>query len=456
MSRRQFAALLVAGAMLRAAALPWPGTSDVTIFKVWSYNAALRGVGAMYGVGGSPPERRVLEYAGTEALATYPPLAMYELGVAGQAYRAWSHRRFPNSAALNVAVKLPAMVADVALMLVLWWTVRRLHSESRARWVVAAYWLNPAVAINGAALGYLDLQYTAPAVGSIVAAASGFPTLAGGLIAAAALTKPQAVFVGPAVALALWACGSDDRRRSRLVAASGGAMVAFAILVAPVVAAGGWANMLQAIERIAYHDTLSSQECNLWWIVGWVLRVRYSMHDMGFWAAVTAPARILGIGRVVELGYPDPKTIGVVLTIAATAWAVWTVVQSAIGDAESAIDVWLLADVGAFTVHAYATLSAQVHENHMVAAVPLLVLAAAGRPRFTPICILVTAVVALNHNLFYGFGNDIGYALPRALTIIDATVVLAFVNCAALWWHALRLKTECSTAAAPLLQPAPA
>jgi hypothetical protein len=57
LSRAQFAAVLLAGALLRAVALPGPGTGDVTVFKVWSYHAARHDVAGMYGVGGSPLER---------------------------------------------------------------------------------------------------------------------------------------------------------------------------------------------------------------------------------------------------------------------------------------------------------------------------------------------------------------------------------------------------------------
>jgi hypothetical protein len=120
------------------------------------------------------------------------------------------------------------------------------------------------------------------------------------------------------------------------------------------------------------------------------------------------------------------------------------------------MDVWLLAGVAAFLVHAYATLSAQVHENHLFAAVPLLVLASAGRRAFWPICLGVSAVVALNLNLFYGFGDGIGFALPRAITIVDLTVIVALVNCSLLVWHAAVLKNQCSTAAARRPLPAPA
>src|SRR6185369_2051954 len=114
----------------------------------------------------------------------------------------------------------------------------------------------------------------------------------------------------------------------------------------------------------------------------------------------------------------------------------WTAYQSAVRNPQSATDLWLLSGLAGFTVHAYATLSAQVHENHLFAAVPLLVLASAGRRAFWPICLGVSAVVALNLNLFYGFGEGIGFALPRAITIVDLTVIVALVNCSLLVWHA--------------------
>jgi hypothetical protein len=194
---------------------------------------------------------------------------------------------------------------------------------------------------------------------------------------------------------------------------------------------------------------LSANATNLWWVIGYLLRVRYSAHDMGVWAALTAPAKILGIQRVIDIGYPDPRTIGIVLTLAAAAWALWTAYHSV-------MDVFLLAGLAAFLVHAYATLSAQVHENHLFAAVPLLVLASAGHRAFRPICVGVSAVAALNLDLFYGFGDGIGYALPRGMTIVDVTVIVALLNCFLLSWHAAVLKSQCSTAAAHRPQPAPA
>jgi hypothetical protein len=244
------------------------------------------------------------------------------------------------------------------------------------------------------------------------------------------LTKPQAIVALPALLLVL-------RGVTAALRLAAGALVTTALLVAPVIAAGGAPNMAQALGRLASHDMLSGNACNLWWIVGYLVRVQYTVPDYGLWGAIVRPTQILQISRFIEVGYPNPRPIGAVLVVVAVLWALWT--------ARRAKDLWMVAAVGAFTTHAYATLSAQVHENHLYAAPPLLALAAAGRPAFRPVLFAVSAIFALNLNLFYGIGEDVGYALPRGITIIDATVVLAIVNCIALVWHARVLRREASS-----------
>ena len=459
---------MVAGILIRAAALPGPGTGDLTIWKVWSFNAARHGVGELYGVGGTPLERRELEYAGATATVDYPPLALWELGLAGQAYWTWSDRRFPNATPLNAFVKLPSVAAEIGVTLLLFALVRARLGVAAARLTAAAYWINPAALFDASILGYLDAQYVLPAISALAAAVAGWPLAAGALIAAAILTKAQGLFIAPAVAAAIWTTSAPEKRMTRLLAAIAGGLAVTIAVVTPVAAAGGWPNMLQALGRLATHDMLSANAANLWWVIGYLLRVRYSVHDMGLWAAITAPAKILGIQRVIEIGYPDPRTIGIGLTTAAIGWALWTAYRAAGRTPQPAPrtphpaphtprpDLWLLAGLAGFVVHAYSTLSAQVHENHLFAAVPLLVLAAAGRRGFRPIAAGVSMVVALNLNLFYGFGDGIGYALPRAITIVDLTIIVALFNCLLLSWHAVVLSRQYSTAGALLPPPAPA
>jgi hypothetical protein len=459
LSRSQFLTLVVAGILIRAAALPGPGTGDLTIWKVWSFNAARHGIGDLYGVGGTPLERRELEYAGATATVDYPPLALWELGLAGQMYWMWSGRRFPNATPLNAFVKLPSVAAEIGLTVLLFAVVRARLGVAAARLTAAAYWINPAALFDASILGYLDAQYVLPAIAALAAAVAGWPIAAGALIAASILTKAQGLFIAPAVAAAIWMTSATEQRMARLLAATAGGLAVTIAVVEPVAAAGGWPNMVQALGRLATHDMLSANAANLWWVIGYLLRVRYSVHDLGLWAAITAPARILGIQRVIEIGYPDPRRIGIWLTAAAVVWALWTMRRGRTNSAAGRTpypDLWLFAGLAGFLVHAYATLSAQVHENHLFAAVPLLLLAAAGRRGFRPIAVGVSLVVALNLNLFYGFGDGIGYALPRAITIVDLTIIVALFNCFLLSWHAVVLSRQCSTAGEHLPPPAPA
>jgi len=287
-----------------------------------------------------------------------------------------------------------------------------------------------------------------PVTGSLLAACGGWPFLAGVLFAIAVATKAQAVVVLPAIALGVWNGGAGRDRLQRFALAGTGGAAAVGIILAPLVAAGSLWNLIQALQSLTRHDMLSGNACNLWWIVGYVLRAWYSMADMGVWPALTAPAKILAISRTIEIGYPNPRMIGAAMTIGAMAWALWT--------ASHVRDRFLIAAVGAFMVHAYATLSAQVHENHLFAAVPLLVVAAAGRPRLRAVMWTVSAIFALNLNLFYGISEYIdGWSVPRGITVIDLTVLLAVANCVTLLWHAAVLRSECFAAAALQRSPAP-
>jgi hypothetical protein len=433
-NRRFFAAALLAGAVLRCIALPLPGTRDVGVWKIWAFSAARLGVTGLYGVGGSPPEHRVLDFHGAETTVDYPPFALYELAVVGHVYETATHHRFPDTARLTAAIKAALIVSEAGLMWLMFVAVRRAGGADAARWAVAAYWMNPASIVDASVFGYLDPLFVLPAAGALVAAIWSAPVVAGALLAVAVLTKAQAVVIAPAVALTIWNAGEGFRGPRRLTQAAVGGVAMTALIVAPIVAAGAAPNMIAALLSLTRHDMLSANAPNLWWIVGYVMRALYSL-DLGPWGAFTAQTKILQISRVVSLGYPNPRTMGTMLTLAVFGWALWT--------ARRTRDLWMTMAVAAFLVHAYATLSAQVHENHLFAAVPLLAMTAAGRPRYRGLLFALSAVFALNLNLFYGVSEYIeGWAIPRSLTIVDMTVVLAVINVGLLVWHARRLRRE--------------
>ena len=355
----------------------------------------------------------------------YPPLALYELAVAGAAYRLVDSS-FHDSRLLTVAMKLPPLLAEIGLVVLLWHVVGRHHGDASAAWACAAFWVNPSMILAGPILGYLDPLMALPAVGSIVAAAFGSPLLAGALLAVACLTKAQAVFIMPVVVLASWTAG---RGRSVAAAASGAAMVA-AVVAAPFVAAGAWRNVLQGIGSLLRHDMLSADAANVWWVVTYVMRAVYAVHDLGVWGAWTMTVRILGISRIVDLGYPNPRPLATAAVLAASFWALWRIRH------ERGLTV--LAACAAFIVHAYFVLGVQVHENHLYLAVPLLGIAAAVERSVRPVFFGVSAVFALNLFLFFGVGRDFPLP-PRNLTVVDTTVLIAVVNCALLLVHARRL-----------------
>ena len=434
----------MAGALIRIAALLLPGTEDVGVWKIWTYNGAIHAPSRLYGVGGTPTVWRVLKFNNAAGPVVYPPLGLYELSAVGRAYRAANGGRFPDNMTLTASIKLLIVASEVAFLALLVRYVRRVSGPDAAHWAAIAYWINPAVLLAGSLLGYLDPLYTLPAAAAVFAAAEGWGLTAGALIAAAALTKPQGVILVPVVFLGLWSTSSTRAAAWLRLAwlAVGGAAVT-AIVVAPIVAVGGFPNLVLAMSRLAHHDMLSANACNLWWIVGYILRVVYAAHDIGLWTAITMHPRILAISRVIELGYPDARLIGTALTGAAAAWALWT--------ARRAHDAFMLAGIGAFLMHAYATLAAQVHENHLYAAVPLLVIAAAGRREYRPVLYAVSALFALNLNLFYGiseYGFRGRFMIPRSLTIIDLSVLAAVVNCGMLAWHATVLRRACEPPAA--------
>jgi len=384
-----FASALLVGAAVRLAAVPLPGSTDVPIFRVWSHYAVVEGVARLYGTGGRYPERRLLEYDGVPTKVDYPPLALYELAIASP--------------------KALAFAGDTAAALLLFVVVRRRTSAiGTARRATLSVWLNPAIILLGAVLGYLDVLYVVPALAALVLAAGGSPFATGVLIAAACLTKPLAVLALPAVVLALWNAPGVASPVVRLAESIAAAIVTVAVTVSSVAFAGGFFNMLWGIGSVLRDPFLSGAAANLWWLL--------------------APLTVTQVPLDLLRG------TGAMMAAAAIAWA--------IARARSTGDVFLLAALAAFTVHAYAVLAVSVHENHLAGAIPFLALASATRPRLMPILIAVSAIAALNMNVFYGLGVGIGWAVPRSIAGFDVMSVLSLANCLALAWHGAILRTE--------------
>jgi hypothetical protein len=432
---------LLAGLLIRLLALPLEGTEDVLVWKTWSYGALAQGVSRLYGVGGHPAERGLVRWGERVTTVDYPPIALYQLAATGAVYRAF-FPSFDNTRWLNAAIKLPGVLAEIALSWLLYAAIARRYGPSAGVWAAAAYWCNPAVVLSGAVLGYLDASMTLPAVAAVAAAAFGAPLLAGGLLAISILTKLQAIFILPVIPLVLW---NTDRTRGakRIVRASAAAIVTSVAVLIPYLQAGALRNVAQGVGSLLRHDMLSADAANLWWVITWIMRASYAAGELGAWTAWTMTLRILGMSTLVKLGYPHPRPIATLSIAAATAWALWR--------ARNVVDLAGTCATAAFIVHAYFMLGVAVHENHLYLAVPLLAAAAAGRPRLRPVLIGVSVICTLNLLLFFGLGRGIPLP-PRHVTVIDATVVVALANCALFVWHARVFSRACAN---PLARVAP-
>lgn len=380
-------------------------------------------------------EDHLLRYEGYESMVDYPPLALDELAPVGWLFGWLTDGRFGDSVLFTILIKAEPVVFEAALTALLFVVLLKTAGPPAARWALMAYWLNPAAIVNASVGGYLDALFVLPAAASLVAATNGWPVVAGGLITASALTKPQGLFIVPAVLIALWNAGDPAQRSRRLIFAAVGAASVSVLVVGPVVMAGAWWNMVYALRSQAAEVEITMEGYNFWWIAGHFLWTAYAwQRGLSAWSVFTGPVARVPFVRAAAHGLPYLRVVGTVMAAAGILWGGWT--------GRRARELWHVAAVGAFSVHCFAVLGAQVHENHLFAAMPLLVIACAERRRFAPILVGVSAFVTLS--LLFGIFGDPGgrFVLSRTWTFLDTTLLLAVFNCLLFVWHARILGEE--------------
>ena len=278
-----------------------------------------------------------MPYRGRDFVVDYPPLAM--------ALWRWSWRAvtalapdLDHGEAENAAVKLPAVLGDVAgvaLLLALFRATPR-----RALGLAALYWALPVSWLSSGVLGFLDGALAVLVVAACVAAGRGRAAAAGIALALAALIKPTALIVAPAV----W-CALAARRASPARAIAAGAVVVAASLV-PFALAGTLQTAIVHVYRILFQGTLSGGFPNPWWLLGHVVTV---VRDG---APALGPVRFARLDRS---AFPA-RPIGTLL-FAAAAVLVWRAQRGREG-ATPAVTA------GALLVLAYGVCAVGVHENH--------------------------------------------------------------------------------------------
>lgn len=168
---RRWWTLAAAAILVRCLVMPYGGFPvDIGTFKAWAAALADNGPAPFYGAG----------------FADYLPGYLYVLWIIGEVNKVV---RF-NDQAFLFALKLPAAVADVAAA----WLIFSLARRFRSSWALllsASYLLNPGIIFNSSFWGQADAVGALLVLGGVAALGVTSPIVAGMLLTAGALVKPQ-------------------------------------------------------------------------------------------------------------------------------------------------------------------------------------------------------------------------------------------------------------------------
>ncbi|MGH9333686.1 MAG: hypothetical protein ACRD21_08050, partial [Vicinamibacteria bacterium] len=422
-----FLLALFFGAWVRWYFLPSAGSWDTEYWKAWMSRAVEAGVPRVYGdADATPPghftghllgreDRFEIEYKGRSFVVDYPPLAM--------ALWRWSWKAVTFVApglnrgeAENVAVKLPAVLGDVASVLLLLFLFR--DRPERGLTLGALYWALPVSWLSSAVLGFLDAAYAPVAVLGLVAVERGRALRSGALFALAGLIKPQALIMAPAALVSL---------RSGRLRAIGAGLGVVAVALFPFVLAGTLDEAVTHVFRILFQQRLSGGFANVWWFVGHIA----NGFDLG------APVQYATIASLPI----RPALFGTALFACAAAFILFKARGAACLP-------------GGSLVLAYGTFAMGVHENHPHAM--FLAFAATGllSKRLRVLVSLLSLSYVLNLLSLSGLGRFYGLrymelepVLPWISSLrmglgFDLTLFLALVNTFLFAWLLVLVASE--------------
>lgn len=242
---------LVAGAAIRVVLLPMDGLrGDLDQFVGWVHHIATRGLGSLYGETDAGP-------------VSFGPVMGYVWAALATIQPAFQSITDASDPAIRVLMKLPATLADFGLAALVAFALR-----DRPRWAAiafAAVLLHPVVFYVSAWWGQYESIFAVLGLGALVAASERRNGVAAALIAAALMTKPQAIpFIVP---FAAWFWAAGGIREVARAAVIGVAVIV--VLWLPFLAAGG---PLQYLDNIRYYSSgvfaiLSVRAWNPWWLL---------------------------------------------------------------------------------------------------------------------------------------------------------------------------------------------
>ena len=255
----------------------------------------------------------------------------------------------------------------------------------------------------------------------MASASSGWAAPSGAAGALALLTKLQAYFVAPLVALAAW----RQRRWKGLFAAGAGAVLAVLVAGAPLLLSAAPGRLLAVYAGlVGRHPLVNVGAFNFWWLgLGWD---GYATLDSALLWGGALPLSLRQAGMVVLAGYS-----------ALVLWRLWT-----------RFDARELPLAAAALAMAFFMLPTQIHSRYLYPVLPLLLLASVRRPALL-VAYLALSVTFFVNQLHLIWRTPGGWPevlpSPPALLRLDAmgltAEALALLNVAvfgALTWIVLR------------------
>ncbi len=306
--------LVVLGFIIRCVFIQSKGfETDVSTFQAWATELVEGGFRNFYANG---------------HFADYPPGYFYILGFVGWIWEALFKTSDTSEQILRAMVKLPAIIADLGVGVLLYAVARRFANAWIALGTAALYLLNPAIIFNSAIYGQVDSIPAGFALLAVYLLFRSDDDKAGRLnwyvvfawlaLAYSLLIKPQAAVLIPL--FIAFAVSDPSRRRPRLIATGIGILASFVlaiVLTEPFHSGNPVAVLVWLFERYQYGSSVyafnSVNAFNLWAIKG---------SGPGFFA----PGQFW-VSDSNFIGFLPQWAWGVGLLLAALALVIWRYVQ---------------------------------------------------------------------------------------------------------------------------------
>ncbi len=232
--------------------LSWHGGfgGDISLNQDWSKSAVRLGLIQSYSE----------QLKSDTMLPNYPPLSIGMFALTGYVYQSTLSPNFNEEAPIyRVIIKLPAILADLVTIIVLYLILIPLGGRKRSFLAAALYAVHPAVIHDSAVWGQIDSVFTLFLCLTVLCMQRHRWMLAGVLMASALLIKMQSLLLVPVVVVA---AGFDIRRWIRLMA---GGLSVTVLTVIPFAIYGALDKLMNVYAgSVGFYNTLSYNAYNFW------------------------------------------------------------------------------------------------------------------------------------------------------------------------------------------------